>query len=164
MAAGFLVLLVLAWAAICVPAANRARHREPVASTALFKRGLELIGPDHHPEFVRTYGHVGTIGPPSKAISVRHGRLIVFLALSVGVLMSLAGAIVEGTWELHLGFVALFALFLSWLIEDKHKRDARRRRIKALERRHTHRFRGSGSDGLEDETYPSELRRAAGDG
>ena len=56
MAAAFLVLLVLAWLALCLRAAARARDSGVIGSTDSFKRGLELIGPDHHPQFLKTYG------------------------------------------------------------------------------------------------------------
>ncbi|MDQ4095265.1 MAG: hypothetical protein M3174_03540, partial [Actinomycetota bacterium] len=72
MAALFLIVLVVAWVAICLPAAARARQRAPIESTALFKRGLELIGPDHHAEFVRTLGRPAARSPaPPRVVADR---------------------------------------------------------------------------------------------
>ena len=132
MAAGFLVLLVLAWVAMCVPAAARVRNRGPLQSTALFKRGLELIGPDHHQEFVRSLERptVDALGP--KPLIVRRARVAVLLALMTIVVVTAILAGLRGTWELHLAADAALALFVSWLIEDKHRRSERRRKVRRL--------------------------------
>ena len=74
MAAGFLVLLFLAWVALCLRAAARARDTGVVATTDSFRRGLELLGSDRHPEFVRTYGRLAPVAPvtdPSASIGSR---------------------------------------------------------------------------------------------
>ncbi len=146
MAAAFLVLLVLAWVAVCLPAAARVRNRGPLESTALFKRGLELIGPDHHQAFVRSLERptVDSRGP--KPLVVRWARVLVLAVLALAVVVTAGFAILNGTWELQLAADAALALFISWLLEDKHRRAERRRKVKRL---HINR--------------PEELRLAAGD-
>ena len=175
MAAAFLVLLVLAWLAWCLRAAGRSRNTGVIASTDSFKRGLEMIGPDHHSDFVSTYGRLAPVEPirsaegdvvgsgrgkasalvvPSsrpglKPLRVRRARLIVFIVLSAGVLVTLGASLLGGPWELHLAFDAGLALFVSWLFEDQHRRVVERRRKVTPLRRKVEGF--------------SELRPAAGD-
>ncbi len=70
--------------------------------------------------------------------------------LVAGVVVSAGLALVRGGWELHLAAHSLLAIYVAWLLELKHKRAERRRRLRALEARlRMHR--------------PEPLRPAAGD-
>lgn len=161
MAAVFLVLLVLAWLALCLRAAARARDTDVIGSTDSFRRGLEVIGPNHHSDFVKTYGRLapveaitspehaaspaggdgiqgtGFLGTHSpKPLRVRHAQLAVFLALAAGALVTLGAVLLGGGWELHLAFDAALALYVSWLFEDQHRRAVeRKRKVTRLPRR-----------------------------
>lgn len=141
MAAGFLVLLVLAWVAVCLPAAARARNRGPLESTALFKRGLELIGPDHHQEFVRSLERPTVASSGSKPLVVRRGRVVALLLLITSVVATAGLAVFSGMWEVHLAADAALALFVSWLIEDQHRRTERRRKVRTLRVSHSEELR-----------------------
>ena len=146
LAAGFLVLLVLAWVAVCLPAAVRARNRGPLESTALFKRGLELIGPDHPQEFGRSLERPTADSPRPKPLVIRRAGLVFLLVLVAAAIVTAGFAVVEGIWELHLAADAALALFVSWLIEDKHRRSERKRKVRRLR-----------------VNRPEELRLAAGE-
>ena len=136
MAAGFLVLLVLAWVAICVPAATRARERSPLASTLLFKRGLELLGPDHHGSFVQEFGQVPS-GSRSQRMAVRWTPTVLLCFLCAGVLGTGLAAVLRGgdMWEVHLATDAALALFVSLLLEEKHRKMERARKVRHLRAR-----------------------------
>lgn len=169
MAALFLIVLVVAWVAICLPAATRARERGPVQSTALFRQGLDILGSEGHADFVRTLGRPPTpqfVGPTADAavvrqmpdvqghvweaprvvraphrvaspaetqLAVRQGPA---LALGLFVFMALASAVfalLNGVWELHLAADAVLAIYVSWLLEDKHRRAVRRRKVRSIQ-------------------------------
>ncbi len=174
LAAVFLIILVAAWVAICLPAATRAREKGPLESTALFKRGLELIGPDHHSEFVRTLGRPPeatrveqeaprprtserpqrhssaarlqrppvrptsadrspTVGSSPAELDIRRGRALVFVALVGAVVITAGLAVLGSPWELHLATDAVLAIYVSWLLEEKHRRSERKRKVRSLQ-------------------------------
>ena len=64
---------------------------------------------------------------------ISRARTLVFGILVVGVLASAALAVVRGAWELHLAVDALLAIYVSWLLEEKHRRTERRRRVRSLQ-------------------------------
>ena len=132
MAAGFLVLLVLAWAVVCVSGASRARERQPLESTALFKRGLELLGPDLHPAFVRTYGRRLSVVPDPKPLVIRRGRTLLFLTALGAAVVTLAWVLFGGAWEVQLAADAALAIVVWWLMEDAHRRRVRRRQARRV--------------------------------
>lgn len=127
MAAGFLVVLVLAWVVIYLPAASRLRAREPFESAETFKRGLEVIGPVGHKPAKKERVPLGS-SSPVRVLPARSALFAVLLAL---VLASSVIAALKGgeLWELHLAADACLALFVAWLLEEKHQR---RRRVRDL--------------------------------
>ena len=133
MAAGFLVLLVLAWLAVCWPAATRARERSPLASTLIFKRGLELLGPDDHSRFVKEFGVIPSKAPQTRVV-VRWIPTVLMALLCAGVLGTGLAAVLRGgsTWEVHLATDAALALFVSLLLEEKHRKQERVRKVRSL--------------------------------
>ena len=56
-----------------------------------------------------------------------------------------------GTWELHLATVAVLAIYVSWLLEEKHRRAERRREVRSLQ-------------GVSRRRTPGPLRPAVGEG
>lgn len=63
---------------------------------------------------------------------MRRGRALVLLCLAAFVLLSAGFAIVEGMWEPHLAADSLLAIYVSWLLEDKHRRSERARKVTSL--------------------------------
>lgn len=133
MAAGFLVLLVLAWVAVCLPAATRARDRGPLASTLLFKRGLELLGPDNHSRFLKEFGSMPSKAPQRRVV-VRWTPTVLMVLLCACVLGTGITAVLRGgsLWEIHLATDAALALFVSLLLEEKHRKQERVRKVRSL--------------------------------
>jgi hypothetical protein len=134
LAAAFLLVLVLAWVVVCLPAANRARERSPLLSTQLFKRGLERIGSDTHGHFLREFGRSPEASPRPIATRVRRVPTVLFCLLALGAVGTAAAAIVEGgsMWEMHLATDAALAIFISLLIEEKHRKLECRRKVRSL--------------------------------
>ena len=134
MAAVVLVLLVLAWVAVCLPAASRARARGPLASTLLFKRGLELIGPDGHSRFVK---ELGAPPPPNRylrRISIRWIPTTLLCLMTAGALGTGVAAVLKSgqLWEVHLATDAALALFISLLLEEKHRKLERAHKVRSM--------------------------------
>jgi hypothetical protein len=119
---------VLAWILVCLPAASRSRKQEPFESAEAFKRGLEVIGPVRR-NFVK--GSVAEAGalPPVRILPGRSALLLMLLAvvLASSVMATAKGG---GLWELQLAADACLALFVAWLLEDKHRRTKRARELK----------------------------------
>lgn len=125
MAAGFLVVLVLAWVVIYLPAASRIRGREPLKSAETFKRGLEVIGPAG-PKPAKKESLASSL--PVRVLPARAALFAVLLTLALG--SSVIAALKGGElWELHLAADACLALFVAWLLEEKHQR---RKRVRDL--------------------------------
>lgn len=117
MTAFFMVVLVLAWLVVFLPATTR-RHRAPLASTERFKRDLETIAlPRHSLALALSLG-------PRRALNVRSLRLFLFLFMSGCVAVTFVGLFVRGSsvLEAHLLADAALMLYVAWLLEEKKKR------------------------------------------
>lgn len=134
LAAVVLVLLVLAWVGVCLPAASRARARGPLASTLLFKRGLELIGPDGHSSFVKELGAPPPPNQYSGSMSIRWIPTTLLGLITAGVVATGVAAVLRGgqLWEVHLATDAGLALFVSLLLEEKHRKLDRATKVRSL--------------------------------
>ena len=156
-AAGFFLLLVLAWVVVCLPAANRAREQSPLLSTRLFKRGLDLIGSNGHHRFVREFGSpplasasltsLPGVRSRSAGVSFRLVPIFLLCGLVLGVLLTGGLALFEGgsMWEIHLATIGALAIFVSLLIEEKHRKLERKRKVRVLKARHLARAEETGA-------------------
>lgn len=151
-AAAFLLVLVVAWVVVCLPAANRARERSPLTSTRLFKRGLELIGSETHGRFLREYGRLPqpSVSSPGAAVGsapkrssapprVRWIPTLLLCCLAAAVVVTGALAVVRGgsLWEMHLATDGALAIFVSLLLEEKHRKMERKRKVRSIKARST---------------------------
>ena len=151
-AAAFLLVLVVAWVVVCLPAANRARERSPLTSTRLFKRGLELIGSETHGRFLREYGRIPQPSVPSPAAAVgprprgtsstpqiRWIPTLLFGCLAAAAVVTGALAVVRGgsLWEMHLATDGALAILVSLLLEEKHRKMERKRKVRSIKARGT---------------------------
>jgi hypothetical protein len=123
---------VLAWIAVCVPAAAKARRETPLTSAEHFKKRLELIAPPTRADRRRKVKRrrQKDVGP----LKMRPGRILVFvLAVGAAVASAVAALFASGgMWELHLACDAALALLVAWLLETKRARVDRARQVRSL--------------------------------
>lgn len=133
----FLLVLALAWIAVFLPAAMRARQNAPLSTSERFRRRMELIAP-------RASAGRWVVVPESEdhlaGRSFRKGqrtrrRILAFLVGAV--VLSVGGAIFAGgaLWELSLAFGASLALYVVLLLEGKKRRDERTKKVRRLQGR-----------------------------
>src|SRR5687768_4050499 len=150
-------MLVLVWVVVCLPAFNRkVREQSPIASTRLFKRGLELIGSEGHGRFVREFGRppqnrspfapaesVDVSAGSSKGFAVRRIPTLLLCTLVAGALATGVVALVKGgsMWEVHLATLGALAIFISLLMEEKHRKLERKRKVRTLKAHPAYRAR-----------------------
>lgn len=133
----FLGLLALAWIAVFLPAALRARQTAPLSTAERFRRRMSLIAP-------RGRGGRWIVVPESydrlargsyRRGQQRRTRLLIGLmvaAASTFVLALLAGG---GMWEIHLAADVSLALYVALLLEAKHRRADQKTKLRSLEAR-----------------------------
>ena len=133
----FLGLLALAWIAVFLPAALRARRSAPLSTAERFKRRMSLIAP-------RASGGRWIVVPESydrlAMSSFRRGqqrriRILVGLlvaAVATGVVAIFAGG---GSWEVHLAVDASLAIYIGLLLEAKRRRSEQVAKLRSLEGR-----------------------------
>ncbi|MDQ3986488.1 MAG: hypothetical protein M3280_08325 [Actinomycetota bacterium] len=133
--AGFLVVLVLAWAAVCLPAATRARHQAPFTSVRRFKRDMRVISipgslelPDQDDDSLLTVSDwlrraIGRVELNPRGLKLHVGRILGFgFVLSLVVVSFVVAAFRGGAgWEIHLACLALASFHVAWLLETKRR-------------------------------------------
>ncbi|MDP9234958.1 MAG: hypothetical protein M3P01_10485 [Actinomycetota bacterium] len=121
----FLVVLVLAWIALIIPAAWRARQTAPFSATERFRKRLDLMAPR------ATSQGRWIVVPQSRdrleRASFRRGqrrRRRILIALIAGVIASaIAAPIVEGAvWEVQICLDVSLALYVVLLVVAKQRR------------------------------------------
>lgn len=133
----FLLVLALAWIAVFLPAAMRARQNAPLSTAERFRRRMELIAP------TASKGRwvvVPESGDRLAGRSFRKGqrsRRHILAFLVGGVLLSFGSAILFGgaLWEVSLAFGASLALYVSLLLEGKRRRDERGKKVRRIQAR-----------------------------
>lgn len=126
----FLVVLAMAWAAVFVPAAVRARQEAPVSSTERFKRGMGVLaGPQR-----RRGRWIITPGASDRARRrTLDRRRKLFTALVFAASMSFALALVRSSlWDLNLIFDAALVTYSVVLISLKRQQEQSRRTVAHL--------------------------------
>lgn len=133
----FFVVLALAWAAVFVPAAVRARQSTPYSSAERFKRGMDRIAP--------TLGSTGRWvvmpavpgGPRARTsyrrMQMRRVRLLQALLVLSATSFVLALPIGGTMWQVHLVCVASLALYVTVLVGAKRRRLETRAKIRPLQ-------------------------------
>lgn len=135
----FLGLLALAWIAVFLPAALRARQSAPLSTAERFKRRMSLIAP-----------RAGTgrwiVVPESHdrlgRSSFRRGqqrRTRIFIGLGAAAALSGFVALFTGggMWEVHLAVDVSLALYVALLLEAKRRRFEQITKLRSLEARRT---------------------------
>ena len=133
----FLGLLALAWIAVFLPAALRARQTAPLSTAERFRRRMSLIAP-----------RAGTgrwiVVPESydrlargsyRRGQQRRTRILIGLMAAAGVTFVLAVFAGGGMWEVHLATDVSLALYVALLLEAKHRRVDQRAKLRSLEAR-----------------------------
>ncbi len=133
----FLLVLALAWIAVFLPAAMRARQNAPLSTADSFRRRMELIAPRAS---AGRWVVVPESGDRPAGRSFRKGqrsRRHIFAFLLGAVLLSVAAAIFFGgaLWELSLAFGASLALYISLLLEGKRRRVERGKKVRRIQAR-----------------------------
>ena len=132
----FLVVLVLAWIALIIPAAWRARQTAPFSATERFRKRLELIAPR------ATSQGRWIVVPQSRdrleRASFRRGqrrRKQILFALIAGVVATaIAAPLVGGpVWELQILLDASLALYVVLLVVAKQRRAELVRKLRTME-------------------------------
>ena len=134
----FLVVLVLAWIALILPAAWRARQTAPFSATERFRKRLELIAPR------ATSQGRWIVVPQSRdrleRASFRRGqrrRKRILFALIAGVVATaIAAPLVGGPmWELQILLDVSLALYVVLLVVAKQRRAELVRKLRSMETR-----------------------------
>jgi len=133
----FLLVLALAWIAVFLPAAMRARQNAPLSTADRFRRRMELIAPRAS---AGRWVVVPESGDRLAGRSFRKGqrsRRHIFAFLMGAVLLSVGAAILFGgaLWEVSLAFGASLALYVSLLLEGKRRRVERGKKVRRIQAR-----------------------------
>ena len=135
----FLGLLALAWIAVFLPAALRARQSAPLTTAERFKRRMNLIAP-------RAGAGRWIVVPESydrlALSSFRRGqrrRTKILIALLAAAVLTGMVAVVNGggAWEVHLAVDLSLGLYVALLVEAKRRRSETVTKLRSLESRRT---------------------------
>ena len=135
----FLGLLALAWIAVFLPAALRARRSAPLSTAERFKRRMSLLAPRTGPRSGRwivvpeSYDRLAKSS--FRRAQRRRTHILIALAaaaLGTGVIALFAGG---GAWEVHLAVDASLALYVALLIEAKRRRTEQTSKLRTLRSR-----------------------------
>jgi hypothetical protein len=134
----FLVVLVLAWIALIIPAAWRARQTAPFSATERFRKRLDLMAPR------ATSQGRWIVVPQSRdrleRASFRRGqrrRRRILIALIAGVIASAVAAPIVGgaVWEVQICLDVSLALYAVLLVVAKQRRAEVVKNLRTMETR-----------------------------
>jgi len=133
----FLAALAVAWIAVILPAALRARRVAPLSAAERFKRRMQLIAPA--PMRGRWVLVPASRSRPASSSFNRGQRRRT--RIFIGLLVAVAGSAVVATlgvdamWGAHLGADASLAVYCALLIEAKRRRRERLAKVRPIRRR-----------------------------
>ncbi len=132
----FLALLGVAWMAIFLPAALRARRRTPLPSAEGFKRkqaSLNLSAGSAPGRWVLMPQSPGGRVQAARRRTQAHRRRM-FVALLWSSVLSGAVAVLRGgaLWEVHLALDACLGIYVALLIDAKKRRSAPSKKVSQL--------------------------------
>ena len=137
----FLGLLALAWIAVFLPAALRARQSAPLSTAERFKRRMNLIAPRAATgRWIVVPESYDRLGRSSfRRGQQRRTRILIGL----GVAAALSGFVAlftgGGMWEVHFAVDVSLALYVALLLEAKRRRFEQITKLRSLEARRTER-------------------------
>jgi hypothetical protein len=133
----FLALLGVAWVAITLPAALRARRRTPLPSAEGFKRKqASLTARSASGRWVLVpQSPSGRVEAVRRRTQAHRRRL--FVVLLVAVVLSAGIAAVRGgaLWEVHLALDAFLGIYVALLIDAKKRRTQPSKKVSQLAHR-----------------------------
>lgn len=141
MTAIFLALLIVSWIAVFLPAALRAKHSTPLATSNRWRKRMAVMAPSgmsgRWVMVPRAEEEEGEEVRSSYYRSQRQRRhLFVFLIVATFVSGACAVALrTPSLWEVHLAFAGSLALYVLLLIRVKRQRAERTQKVKALRTR-----------------------------
>ncbi len=138
-----LAILVLAWIAVFLPAALRARRNDPLTATERWRRRMSLIAPKP------ATGRWIVVPESSDRLARaafrrgqrRRKRILIFLVVSAAASAIVAIFVGGGAWQIHLAFDLSLASYVALLVEAKRRREERLEKVRSLSER-----RGAGDD------------------
>ncbi len=133
----FLGLLALAWIAVFLPAALRARQSAPLTTAERFKRGMSLIAPRATSGrwIVVPESHDRLAKSSFRRAQQRRIKILIALAAAAGFTGCVAIFSGGGAWEVHLAVVLVLGLYIALLLEAKRRRAEGREKLRSLEAR-----------------------------
>jgi Flp pilus assembly protein TadB len=131
----FLIALGLAWIAVFLPAAIRAREMSPLTATERFRRRMQLLAPTRpvngrtilvpeSPERLRAGAH--------RRDQRRRKRILESLTASVVASFVAALVVGHGMWQVHLALDASLGSYVVLLLAAKRKREEKRTKVRPL--------------------------------
>jgi hypothetical protein len=130
----FLGLLALAWIAVFLPAALRARQNSPISTADRFRRLMRVMAPH-----AATGRWVVVPDPYEGRASRSHRRgqrrrlqIFIFLVAAAGLSGAVALFSGGGMWEVNLALDASLALYVALLLEAKRRAEERERKVHSM--------------------------------
>jgi hypothetical protein len=138
--ATFLALLIVSWIAVFLPAALRAKHSTPLATSNRWRKRMAVMAPSGMPGRWVVVPRAEGEGEEIRSSYYRsqRQRRHLFVFLIVATLVSGAFAVALRTaslWEVHLAFAGSLALYVLLLIRVKRQRAELIRKVKSLRAR-----------------------------
>ena len=133
----FLGALVLAWIAVFLPAALRARQDAPLSSAEGWRRRMSLLAPKSaQPRYVLVPARSDRLARAAyQKHRLRRIRILAVLAVAAplsGIVAMLAGG---SMWEVHIAFDLSLALYVALLVQARRRREERLTKVEPLGRR-----------------------------
>ena len=151
----FLVILVLGWSAVFLPAVLRANRGTPLSASRRFQSGMDKIAPNYRGRWV-----VVPKGGESQRSVLRRRRtqerrknaLVGLIGTAIGSL--LFAPFMPVLWVVHFLVDFLLLSFVVLLVAAKRKREETRTKIRPLTR--------PSSDGARDAVFHEPVRASGG--
>ena len=141
MTATFLALLIVSWIAVFLPAALRAKHSTPLATSNRWRKRMAVMAPTGMPGrwvvVPRPRGEGEEVRSSYYRSQRQRRHLFVFLIAATVISGAFAVALrTASLWEVHLAFAGSLALYVLLLIRVKRQREERARKVESLRTRH----------------------------